>query len=117
MSGGRGLVIHRETCRNVGGYRDSPDKWVQVRWSDGSDSEFTAAIRVQSANQRGVLATLAAKISDKGSNIEHISFEQHDGSTTTLTFLLTVKNRKHLARIMRIVRNTAEVFRVTRVRG
>jgi GTP pyrophosphokinase len=117
MSGGRGLVIHRENCRNVGGYRDSPEKWVQVLWSDDPNSEFTAAIRVQSANQRGVLAILAAKISDKGSNIEHISFAQHDGSTTTMTFLLTAKNRKHLARIMRIVRNTPEVYRVARARG
>ena len=117
MSGGRGLVIHREACPNVGGYRDSPDKWVQVLWSDAPDGEFTAAIRVQSANQRGVLATLASKISDKGSNIEHISFAQHDGATTTMTFLLTVKSRKNLARIMRIVRNTPEVYRVARVRG
>lgn len=117
ISAGRGFVIHRTTCRNVRTYRDSPDKWVQVLWSEDTGQEFLAAMRVQSANQRGVLATLATKIADLGSNIENVSFEERDGANTTISFDLTVKNRKHLARIMRVARSIPEVFRVIRVRG
>ena len=117
MSAGRGLVIHRGSCRNVKGFRNSPDKWIQVLWSEDPQSEFTASIRVQSANQRGVLASLATKMADLGSNIENVSFEERDDITITITFVLTVKNRKHLARIMRVARSIPEVYRVIRVRG
>lgn len=117
MSTGRGLVIHRDSCRNVRRHRDNPDKWVEVLWADAPQGEFAAAIRVQTANQRGVLATLAAKVSDMDSNIENLSFDRHDGTTTTITFLVTIKDRKHLARVMRTLRNTPEVFRVMRLRG
>jgi GTP diphosphokinase / guanosine-3',5'-bis(diphosphate) 3'-diphosphatase len=79
--------------------------------------EFPTSIRVQSANQRGVLAALASKISDQGSNIENVSFEERDGITTTIIFQLTVNSRRHLARIMRVIRNTPEVYRVQRIRG
>ncbi len=117
MSAGRGLVIHRDSCRNVAVHRDKPDKWIHVFWSPEPARDFTTAIRVQSVNQRGVLAVLAAKLSDEGCNIENVSFEERDGITTTIIFVLTIQNRKHLARIMRVVRNTPEVSRVQRARG
>jgi GTP diphosphokinase / guanosine-3',5'-bis(diphosphate) 3'-diphosphatase len=117
MSAGRGLVIHRESCRNVAGHRVKPDKCIQVFWSAEPVGEFTTGIRVQTANQRGVLAALAAKISDQGSNIENVSFEERAGITTTIIFLLTVSSRRHLAHIMRIIRITPEVYRVQRTRG
>ncbi len=117
MSSGRGLVVHRESCRNVSGRKSTPDQWVDVQWSEQAADEFSAGIRVQTANQRGVLATLAAKVADLNSNIENVSFEERDGSTTTITFVLSVKDRKHLARIMRVVRAIPEVFKVMRIRG
>jgi GTP pyrophosphokinase len=117
MSAGRGLVIHRESCRNVSPHRHKPDKWIQVFWSMHPIGEFPTSIRVQSANQRGVLAALASKISDQGSNIENVSFEERDGITSTIIFQLTVNSRLHLARIMRVIRNTPEVYRVQRIRG
>lgn len=117
MSAGRGLVIHRESCRNAAAHRSKPDKWIQVFWSLEPVGEFTCGIRVQTANQRGVLAALASKISDQGSNIENVSFEERDGITTTIIFVLTVRSRRHLAQIMRVIRGTPEVYRVQRTRG
>ncbi len=117
MSAGRGLVIHRENCRNVSGNRKQADKWVQVYWAEKIEGEFTAAIRVLAPNRRGMLASLAAKISDQGSNIENVNFEERDGTTTSITFHLSVKDRNHLASIMRLIHKNHEVFKVTRMRG
>jgi GTP pyrophosphokinase len=117
MSAGRGMVIHREGCRNVAEYRDKPDKWIPVQWSNDLEGEFPATIRAYTINQRGVLATLASKIADMGSNIENVSFDERDGTSITLTFALTVKNRVHLARIMRRIRAVPEVMKVMRARG
>ena len=117
MSAGRGMVIHREGCRNVAEFRDNPDKWVPLQWSDDIDREFTASVRVQSANQRGVLATLASKIASMDANIENVSFEERDATTTTITFLLSVRDRRHLARIMRSIRNAPAVMKIARARG
>ncbi len=117
MSAGRGLVIHRGNCRNTIGARKHPDRWVQVLWADQIPGEFTVVIRVTAPNQRGVLATLAAKISDQNSNIENVALEERDGSTTSMKFHISVKDRKHLAHIMRMMRNTPNVYRVSRIRG
>ncbi|MCG5512368.1 bifunctional GTP diphosphokinase/guanosine-3',5'-bis pyrophosphate 3'-pyrophosphohydrolase [Ectothiorhodospira shaposhnikovii] len=117
MSTGRGLVVHREHCRNVADYRDKPDKWITVEWAPDGSQEYAASVRIQTANKRGVLASLAAGIADMGSNIEHVSFDERDGHATTITFTLSVRNRKHLADIMRRLRRIPEVLRIARARG
>jgi GTP pyrophosphokinase len=88
-----------------------------VQWSAEVADDYPAAIRVQTANQRGVLATLAARIAEFGANIENVSFEERDGTTTTITFILSVKGRHQLARIMRSMRTVPEVIKITRTRG
>jgi GTP pyrophosphokinase len=117
MSAGRGLVIHREGCRNVAEFRDKPDKWIPVEWSPEPGLEYPAAIRVQTANQRGVLASLATVISDMGSNIENVSFDERDGASTTITFTLSTQGRRHLAGMMRRIRRLPEVMKIQRARG
>lgn len=117
MSTGKGLVIHRESCRNLRSYRESPDQWVQVLWSGKQQREFSVGIRVQTQNQKGVLATIAARVADLGSNIENVSFDKQDGVTAIMAFVLSVQDRKHLARILRALRGIPEVYRSGRVKG
>ncbi len=117
MSAGRGMVIHREICRNVGAHRDQTDKRIAVEWASEIEREFPVAMRVQTANRRGVLATLATKIAGMDSNIENVDFEERDATTTTITFVISVRNRVHLARIMSSIRNSPEVMKIARIRG
>ena len=117
MTSGKGLVVHRETCRNVIRKNDLSKGWVPVSWEDNPSGDFTAEVRLQTANQRGMLATLASRIAGQESNIENIVFDERDGTVTTITFLLGARNRVHLASIMRVLRNIPNVFKVTRTRG
>lgn len=116
-SAGRGIVIHTESCKNVGEFRKTPDKWIDVAWEADIEGEFTAEVRVDVANQRGVLATVAAVIADLGSNIENVHIEERDGMTTGMIFALTVHDRRHLARIIRRIRGLSMVMRVARKKG
>jgi (p)ppGpp synthase/HD superfamily hydrolase len=114
MTAGKGLVVHYIKCRNTRREKHSRDKWIHVNWASDPGSEFTAEISVKTANERGVLAVVAAKISDQDSNIENIVFEDNFGAATTITVLLTVKDRDHLARIMRAIRKTSKIRKVKR---
>ncbi|WP_455380062.1 bifunctional GTP diphosphokinase/guanosine-3',5'-bis pyrophosphate 3'-pyrophosphohydrolase [Acidihalobacter prosperus] len=117
LSAGRGLVVHRETCRNILEFRDKPDRWMPLQWSEESAGEFSAAIRIMVSNQRGMLAQIAARIAEMDSNIENVSFEERDSMLTTITFVLSVRDRRHLARIMRRLKAVPAVKKITRVRG
>ena len=74
-------------------------------------------MRVLTANERGVLATLAARIASADSNIENLVFEEKDGASSTITISFDVRDRKHLAQIIRTLRSVPSVYKVTRTRG
>ncbi len=114
LSAGRGVVIHREDCGNLIEYRKQPDKWLAVDWQQDIDRGFTAELRVDVANRPGVLAAVAANIANTESNIEHVSVLERDGDMSSMTFLLQVKDRQHVARVMRSIRAMPDVMKVRR---
>jgi len=117
FSPGKGIVVHRQECPNVGDFRKVGGNWLDVQWADEAPGEFSTGIRVEVGNQRGVLATVAAAIASLSSNIENVNMEERDGLTSTLKFVMTVKNRKHLANIMRRLRSLPNVLRISRIIG
>ncbi len=115
MTAGKGLVVHHIKCENTKRKTTSRDKWIHVYWADDIVNEFTAEISIRTANEPGVLAVVAARISDAGSNIENIVFDEKLGSTTLITVFLTVKDRIHLAKIMRTIKNIPQISKVKRL--
>ena len=115
FSPGRGIVVHRAECRNLGGLEGKRDKRLDVEWSREPEGEFATEIRVEVSNRRGVLAVIAGAIAELGSNIENVQTIEKDGMMTDLEFRLLVKSRHHLARIMRRVRLIPLVDRITRL--
>ena len=114
VSTGRGVVIHTAACRNIAEYADKPDKWVEVEWESTIDGDFPVEVRVDTANQKGVLATVAATIADTGANIENVTMDNSEGSHATLNIVIGVTDRVHLAHIIRRIRNINEVTRIMR---
>ncbi len=114
INAGRGIVIHRDNCRNVANYKKSPEKWIEVEWEPHASADFSAELRLDVANRRGVLATIAAAISAADANIETINTSERDGSATTVHLLLDVRDRAHLARVMRQLRTLPEVLKLAR---
>ncbi len=117
VSAGRGLVIHTTTCRNIAEHDNHPENWVEVAWESELDGDFPVEIRVDTRNQKGVLATVAAAIADTGANIENVSMENRDGLSATLNFVVGVSGRVHLATILRRIRGISEVTRIVRTRS
>ncbi|PWG64799.1 bifunctional GTP diphosphokinase/guanosine-3',5'-bis pyrophosphate 3'-pyrophosphohydrolase [Sediminicurvatus halobius] len=116
-SAGRGVVIHHQACHNIREYRNHPEKWLDVQWDAAAAGEYPAAIAVDVVNRRGVLADVAAAVSDLDSNIEAVEIEEKEGMIATIRITLSVRNRAHLARIMRRLRGLSAVLRINRRRG
>jgi GTP diphosphokinase / guanosine-3',5'-bis(diphosphate) 3'-diphosphatase len=114
LSSGRGIVVHRESCANVDDYRKHPENWLSVAWENAPNRFFSSELRIEVANKMGVLAAVAAAISGTETNIEHVELEQRDAETSVLRFEVKVRDRAHLARILRVVRRMPDVLRVIR---
>jgi guanosine-3',5'-bis(diphosphate) 3'-pyrophosphohydrolase len=114
LSAGKGIVVHRQDCPNVPEYRKTPERIVAIDWDREVRGDYRARLRIVVDNKPGVLATVAAAIAEEDSNIENVEYQERDQQTSTLLFTIEVRNRKHLAAVMRRVRNAAVVHGVYR---
>lgn len=115
LSAGRGLVVHRHTCRNVANeLRENPERCLPLRWEKKIQGDFPVELRVELANRRGALASLATIVSDLDSNIESINIVEKDAQIGVASILISVHDRVHLARIIKRLRVLQGVGRISR---
>lgn len=111
---GRGLIVHVSDCPQVSKIRSHPEHFIALCWDDQVEGEYWVDITVDVANQRGVLAALATAIAEAESNIGNINVDPRDGRHNAVTFSISVRNRRHLARVMRRLRANKVVMRLYR---
>ena len=114
LSAGRGVMIHRQNCGNLAEYRKQPDKWLSVAWEGTHGRLFSSEIALEINNRVGVLAAVASAIAGTETNVDQVSLEERDTTISSLKFQVQVRDRKHLARILRTIRRMPDVRRVTR---
>ena len=114
VTSGRGIVIHRQTCKNLAEYQKQQEKWINVEWEPYNEGEYQVKIHLNVNNQRGVLATVAAAIADTDANINSVEMKERDGRHTSLRFIIEVKNRVHLAKVIRRIRLIKSVSQIDR---
>jgi len=117
LTAGRGIAVHTEDCPNVAEYRKHPEKWIDVQWETDTEGAWPVAIRIEVKNRRGVLATVAAAMSEMDANIDTVAIDERDGQDTAMDFVIEVRNRAHLAQIIRRIRSQEAVVRINRKRG
>jgi GTP pyrophosphokinase len=118
ISKGQGMVIHTHDCPVIAKARHDPDRVLDVAWDPETSKPFDVTIQLVVANERGVLAKVAAEIAEAKSNIQNVAVDPEHGSDyTNMLFTLQVQNRMHLAQIERGLRRIPEVVRISRVKG
>ncbi len=113
----QGLMVHTRDCQTLRKGRVDSDQIVDVEWAPEVIGVFEAGIRLLVSDQRGLLAQLATEIADAGANIEYLSMERPDGdAVVAMFFSVQVRDRKHLANVIRALRRIPSVKRVQRAR-
>jgi (p)ppGpp synthase/HD superfamily hydrolase len=62
----------------------------------------------------GILAQVATHIAAEQSNISHVNVDSSQGGESTLLFEVQVRDRAHLARLIRAIRSMPDVIKVER---
>ncbi|MEE9356043.1 MAG: RelA/SpoT family protein [Methylococcaceae bacterium] len=117
FSPGRGIVIHYAGCKNSNEVRKKQTGWINAEWSEEIAKEFSAELRVDMRNKHGSLATVAAAISSMDSNIENVSVVAQDHEVSVDKIILSVKNRVHLANVIRQLKKLNVVLKINRVKA
>jgi GTP pyrophosphokinase/guanosine-3',5'-bis(diphosphate) 3'-pyrophosphohydrolase len=115
---GEGLLVHTAECHNDKRLADrDPERWIAVEWAEQPTRSFETAITVQVRNDKGALAQVAAAISQAEADIVHIGMDNvRDADVAELRLLVSLRDRQHLADVLRTLKRANPVLRAGRVK-
>jgi len=114
----RGLIIHTHDCPGIRKFKLDHEKWVDVEWEPNPDAYFNVNLNLLVINERGVLAKITSVIADSEANIDNISVDEGDGSSfSNLRFIVQIRNRLHLADLIRNLRKISKINKISRVKS
>ena len=115
MTPGKGFVVHVETCNNLNEVRRrTPHEIAPARWTSHVEDEFQTMLRINVKRRKGIMAEIAAEISSCDAGMESINIEERSADISTVNVGITVRNRDHLAMLMRRLRRNATVINAVR---
>jgi guanosine-3',5'-bis(diphosphate) 3'-pyrophosphohydrolase len=110
---GRGVTIHRENCANI--HNLDPDRRVEVTWADADKATYPAKVRVSTVDQKGMLAAVSNAISAGEANILEAKVTTTPDYVAILDFVVDVKDRVQLRKILSSIRRLEGVKLVERI--
>ena len=113
-SAGRGLIVHTSNCKNMQDMLDQTDKCLPLIWDDNIREDFSVTLRLWVGSGRGLVAQLAALVSEADGNLEQISVDDKDATLSVVSLRIGVQGRKHLADVMRKLKKNKAVNKITR---
>lgn len=115
---GRGIVIHTANCKN---FRDSdkvPSKSLNVSWNYAvtANMEFKTGLLIELENRQGIVSEISNAVDVAGSRIESINSDQKDEKTFVMNLIVTVRDRLHLASVIKRIKAVPNVITIYRRR-
>lgn len=117
LSVGKGIVVHRRECPNFAELSRQADRTMAMDWDRRVQGDYRVGLKVAVDNRPGVLAQVAAAIAERGSNIENVEYQERDQAVATILLVIEVRDRRHLADVLRALRHLPVLHGVERVIG
>jgi guanosine-3',5'-bis(diphosphate) 3'-pyrophosphohydrolase len=117
ISAGKGMVVHVDGCRNMHEFRDRPEEIMPVRWDPNVDDEYSVELRVELEHDKSMIASLASTITNADANIQRMNMVERDAALSTVNIVLSVRDRSHLAAVIKRLRTIRSINKITRTKS
>ena len=87
---------------------------MPIDWDPGVSGDYDTSLIVDVENHTGVLAQVAAAVAQSESNIDRVDYLDRDMNAAQLRFAIQVRDRTHLAEVIRRLRRLNVVQGVRR---
>ena len=114
---GKGVMIHAIDCAELGPLEDTPDRWIDLRWAEGTASpDHVVKIEVTLANDSGVLGRICTLIGEQRANITDIVFTERKPDFFRMVIDIEVRDMEHLTHVLTAIDADSDVAQVRRFR-
>jgi guanosine-3',5'-bis(diphosphate) 3'-pyrophosphohydrolase len=114
---GKGVTIHTIDCETLESFADTPERWLDVAWSNDDEGIHVGRLNVTIANEPGNLGSLTTVIGKQGGNISNLKITNRSTDFFEIMIDIEVGDVKHLTTIIAALRANPVINSVERARG
>ncbi|HVM77837.1 MAG TPA: bifunctional (p)ppGpp synthetase/guanosine-3',5'-bis(diphosphate) 3'-pyrophosphohydrolase [Stellaceae bacterium] len=116
---GKGVTIHTIDCETLANYADTPERWLDVAWSNSGDPDqaHVGRINVTIGNEPGSLGALTTIIGKHQGNISNLKITNRSLDFFEILVDIEVQDVKHLTNIIAALRAAPSINSVERARA
>jgi guanosine-3',5'-bis(diphosphate) 3'-pyrophosphohydrolase len=109
---GKGVAVHNANCHNVRRLLFAPEREVEVEWGSIDSSAYPVPLHVSFEDRQGMLAAISGVVSGEAAGIRSFHLSTHDGHLGTADFIVDIRGRDHLERLLVTLRRIPGVTTV-----
>ena len=109
---GRGITVHRLSCRNLG--KGDLERKIEVQWDSEKGQTYPVDLKVLYSGERGMLATLSGVIGQFDAKVVGINLDPKTNDLNACRLTIEVKDTKHLNRVILALKAEKGVYQVYR---
>jgi GTP pyrophosphokinase len=115
---GKGVAVHRNSCKNVQQLMVNPERVVQVEWAGRSDkSAYAVKLLAITENRTGMIAGITGAISDMKTGIRDARATVSADERGRIEVTVEVFDVKHLDKVIHSIKSLPGVIDVERLQG
>ena len=111
---GRGLTVHRTQCHSLPLITQEEERLVPVDWNIPKDTTFNSRLKIVGLDYKGLLKNLSECIGGQNINISSVDIKVN-GAVATAFFIVQIKNKRQLDRLIKKLSFVKSVDKVERV--
>ena len=111
---GRGLTVHRTGCYSLPLVTKDEDRLVEVDWNIPRGTTFNSRLKIIGMDYKGLLKDLSECIGGQNINIVSVDIKVN-GAVATAYFIVQIKNKRQLDRLIKKLYNIRHVDKVERI--
>jgi len=114
---GKGVVAHAMDCDALAEFEDQPDRWIDLRWQDGTHPPvYAVTLDLTISNDAGVLGRVCSLIGEHKANISDLRFVDRKPDFYRLMVEAEIRGVSHLHEVMTALEAETSVARIIRTR-
>jgi GTP diphosphokinase / guanosine-3',5'-bis(diphosphate) 3'-diphosphatase len=114
---GKGVTIHTIDCETLENFAETPERWLDVAWSNEDEGVHVGRLNVTITNEPGNLGSLTTVIGKQGGNISNLKITNRSSDFFEIMIDIEVADVKHLTTIIAALRANPVINSVERARG
>jgi GTP pyrophosphokinase len=119
ISRGKGAIIHRADCKNIGRYRERErERLVNVSWTTMGYQHYLAPVLITARDRPGLIRDIATVVSEIGVNMASVSSNVSIGKeTAVISATLEIDGLEQLQRVFTRLEKVKGLIHVERDLG